>query len=119
MFYKNKNYESAIETVKIEFGTSLGLEKDEEAFVVLKELPAKKMMELQKAADKGESDLIDFFEEVLPGIIKTHNLMEDEEKRMSNEDVVALIYEKFDLTVKVVTAYSNAAFFTRMNKKRD
>lgn len=118
MFYKNKNYESAIATVKIEFGKLLGLETDEEAFVVLKELPSIMMARLTDAQDKGGEALMKFFKEVLPGIIKTHNLMENEEKMMSNKDVVDLIYEKFELTAKVINDYSNAAFFTRMNKKQ-
>lgn len=118
MFYKNKNYEAAIQTVKIEIGTYLGCEKDEEAFIVLKEMPSMDMAKLNKAQEESQEALMKFFREELPRIIKTHNLMEDEDHLMSNEAVADLIYEKFDLTVKVITDYSNAAFFTRLNKKK-
>ena len=118
MFYKNKNYEAAIQTVKIEIGTYLGCEKDEEAFIVLKEMPSMDMARLNKAQEESQESLMEFFKAELPLIIKTHNLMEDDEKKMSNKDVAELIYEKFDLTVKVITDYSNAAFFTRLNKKK-
>lgn len=118
MFYKNKNYEAAIQTVKLEIGTYLGCEKDEEAFIVLKEMPSLDMTELSKAQEAGQESLIEFFRNELPRIIKAHNLMEDDDHLMSNEAVAELIYEKFDLTIKIITEYSNAAFFTRLNKKK-
>lgn len=110
MFYKNKNYTAAIEKVKIEFGTLLGLEKDDEAYVVLKELPTMEMAKLTKAHEESIESLMEFFRKVMPGMIVEHNLMESEEKKMTNRDVVDLIYEKFSLTQVIINKYSNAAF---------
>ena len=119
MFYKNKNYTAAIERVKIEFGTLLGLEKDDEAYVVLKELPTMDMAKLTKAQEESIESLMEFFRKAMPGIIVEHNLMENEEKKMANRDDVDLIYEKFSLTQVIIEKYSNAAFVTRLNKKAD
>lgn len=119
MFYKNRNYTAAIEKVKIEFGTLIGCEKDEEAYVVLKELPTMEMAKLTRAQEESIESLMEFFRKAMPGIIVEHNLMENEEKKMTNRDVVDLIYEKFSLTQVIIEKYSNAAFFTRLNKKAD
>ena len=85
MFVKTRNYDKAIQKVRIEVGTYVGLEKDDEAFLILKELPTADMLKLK----------------------------ETEQKKMKNEDVVEFIFEKFDLCTKVLSDYSNASFFTQ------
>ena len=114
-YVRNKAYNNAIQKIKVEFGRMIGLEKDDEAFVVLKELPTMEMMELNEAHEKGKKQLLEFFEGVLPRIIVDHNLYETETQKMSNEDVAAFIYEKLDLTGKIIGDYASASFFTQQN----
>ena len=119
MFVRNKNYENAIQKVRIDVGTLVGLEKDDEAYVVLKELPTSEMLRLKDASDGGESAIMDFFKSVLPKIITDHNFYETEQKKMTNEAVTEFIFEKLELSSKVISGYSNAAFFTQMSKREE
>ena len=114
-YVRNKAYENAIQKIRVEFGTLIGLETDEEAYVVLKELPTMEMMQLNEAHEKGRKELLEFFKDVLPLIIVDHNLYETETEKMSNEAVAAFIYEKLDLTGKVIGDYASASFFTQQN----
>lgn len=119
MFIREKAYENAIEKVRIEFGTLIGEKADADAYIVLKELPTLEMMELNKAQEKGQEDLMLFFHNVLPKIIVEHNLYETATTLMTNEAVVDFIFEKMDVTSKVISEYANAAFFTRLSKNGD
>ncbi|MBO4393480.1 MAG: hypothetical protein J5800_03970 [Spirochaetales bacterium] len=116
-YVRNKAYENAIQKIRVEFGTLIGLESDEEAYVVLKELPTMEMMQLNEAHEKGRKELLEFFKDVLPLIIVDHNLYETETEKMSNEAVAAFIYEKLDLTGKVIGDYASASFFTQQNSE--
>lgn len=119
MFVRQKAYDNAIQKIRIEFGKLVGLEEDKEAYVVLKELPTLEMMQLNDAHEKGHTELLKFFREVLPHIIVDHNLYETEEKKMTDEAVTSFIFEKLDVTSKVVSDYASSSFFTRQNKTGD
>ena len=119
MFVRQKAYDNAIQKVRIEFGTLLGLEEDKEAYIVLKELPTMEMMQLNEAHEKGQKELLQFFRDIIPRIMVEHNLYQTEEKKMSCSEVTELIYEKLDITSKVVSDYASASFFTRQNKTKD
>lgn len=119
MFVRQKAYDNAIQKVRVEFGTLIGLEEDKEAFVLLKELPTMEMMQLNEAHEKGHKELIEFFRQVLPYIIVDHNLYETDEKKMTTEAVTSFIFEKLDVTSKIVSDYASASFFTRQNKTKD
>ena len=106
----NYNY---ITKVKINIGTLLVCETDEEAYIVLKELPTSEMLNLKKASNEGEEALMSFFKEAIPLILVDHNLMETEDKKMSKEDVAELIFEKLELTSKVMEEYSSKSFRTK------
>lgn len=112
-YVRKKAYDNAIQKVKVEFGTIIGQEKDEDAYVVLKELPTLEMMQLKEAHEKGQKELLEFFKDVLPKIIVEHNLYETETQKMTGDDVAAFIYEKIDLTGKVIGEYAGASFFTQ------
>lgn len=114
MFIKSKNYDNAIQKIRIEVGKLIGLEEDAEAYIVLKELPTKEMLKLKESNEKGTEEVINFFERVMPYILVEHNFYETEQKKMSNEDVVKLIFERMELSSKVISEYANASFFTRM-----
>lgn len=119
MFVRNKNYDNAIQKVRIEVGTLVGLEKDDEAYIVLKELPTSEMLALKKASEEGEDKIMEFFKAVLPKIMADHNFYETEQKKMTNDAVAELVFEKLELTNKVISSYSNAAFFTQLSKNAD
>lgn len=119
MFVRQKAYDNCIQKVRIEFGELLGCKEDKEAYIVLKELPTLETMRLNEAHEKGQSELLEFFLGVLPKIIVEHNLYETEEKKMTNEAVVDLIFEKLEVTTKVITEYTEAIFTSRLNKKEE
>lgn len=111
MYIKKSNYDNALKKVKIEFGKIIGLEEDKEAYVTLKELDTMTILKFKDVSQKGDqNDLMEFFKEVLPKIIVTHNLYETETKLMTNEEVAAFIYEKLELTSKVMGEYTSYMF---------
>lgn len=111
MYIKNKNYDNSLRRVKIEFGTIIGLEEDKEAYVTLKELDTMTTLRLKDVSQAGnQNDLMMFFKDILPKIIVTHNLYETENKMMSNEEVTNFIYEKLELTSKIMGDYTKAMF---------
>jgi len=114
MFIRKNNYENSLRRVKVEFGTLIGLEEDKEAFVTLKELDTMTTLKLKDVSQKGDqNEVMEFFKDILPRIIVVHNLYETETKMMSNEDVANFIYEKLDLTSKVISEYTKNMFRTK------
>ena len=60
-----------------------------------------------------------FFREVLPKIITEHNFYETEDRKMTAEALSDLIFERMDLSGKVIGEYSSASFFTRQKKSEE
>lgn len=116
MFIKAKNYDNSLKRVKIEFGKLVGLEEDKEAYVTLKELDTMTTLQLKDVAQSdNQNDLMAFFKEILPRAIVVHNLYVTETKLMTNEEVTDFIFEKLDVTSKVISEYTKYMF--RPNKK--
>ncbi|PKL19936.1 MAG: hypothetical protein CVV48_15455 [Spirochaetae bacterium HGW-Spirochaetae-4] len=115
MFIKTKHYDNCIQKVRIEVGTLVGLEADDEAYIVLKELPTLEMLRLKEASEQGENQTLTLLRDLLPSILVDHNFYEDADakKKMDNREVASLVFESLDLTVKVVNEYTHAAFFSR------
>lgn len=114
MFIRKNNYDNSLRRVKIEFGKIVGLEEDKEAYVTLKELDTMTTLRLKDVSQKGdENEVMEFFKDILPRIIVVHNLYETETKLMSNQDVANFIYEKLDLTSKVVSEYTKTMFHSK------
>lgn len=109
MYVKKKNYDNALRKVRIEVGKLVGLETDAEAYLVLKEMDTITTLDMKKVTANHE-DVVAFFKEALPAIIVDHNFYEDEDKKMSNEELADFIFQKIDLTTKVIEAYTNAIF---------
>lgn len=115
MYVKNQHYEKALRRVKIEFGTLIGLDEDKEAYVTLKELNTMETLQLKDVSTTGnQNEMMAYFKEILPKIIVVHNLYESENKLMDNKAVADFIFEKLDLTSKVMAEYTKAMF--RVNK---
>lgn len=117
MFIQKRDYGAFLQSVRVNVGKEVGLEKEEDAYLVLRELPTLEMLELRDAYEKGQKELLVFFKEVLPKIIIEHNFYETEDKKMDNDAISRLIFERMDLSGKVIGEYSTAAFFTRQSKK--
>ena len=119
MFIQKRDYGAFLQSVRVNVGKEVGLESDEDAYLVLRELPTLEMMELRDAYGKGQKELLVFFRDVLPRIIIEHNFYETEDRKMSNEALSALIFERMDLSGKVIGEYSSASFFTRQKKSEE
>ena len=116
MFVQKRDYGAFLQSVRVNVGKEVGLSKEEDAYLVLRELPTLEMLELRDAYEKGQKELLVFFKEVLPKIIIEHNFYETEDKKMDNDAISRLIFERMDLSGKVIGEYSSAAFFTRQKK---
>ena len=111
MYRRDLNYHNSLRKVKIEFGKLLGLDKNDEAYVELKELDTMTTLKLKDVSQGGDQNqVMEFFRDILPKIIVKHNLYENETKLMTPEAVTNLIYEKLDLTSKVMGDYTSAMF---------
>ena len=121
MFSRKRNYTNCIQRVRLEVGTLVGLDRDDEAYIELRELPTLEMLRLKEASEHGEKETLVVFKELLPHIIADHNFFEDEQGkvRMKDEDIATLVFESVDLTLRVVQGYTEAAFFTRRRKDGD
>ncbi len=117
MYVQKRNYGTFLRSVKINVGKECGMENEDDAYITLRELPTLEMMNLRESYEKGQKELIMFFKEVLPSIIIDHNFYEEENKRMSNETLSALIFERMELSSKVIGEYSKASFFTPEKKR--
>ena len=119
MFAKERDYSAFLQTVRIDVGTLVGLEKDEDAYIVLKELPTLEMLRLKEAADKGERATLEVIRELLPSMITDHSFFEDTkgQRKMKAEDVAELVFSSLELTLeltaKVVDEYTTRAFRSR------
>lgn len=116
MFVRQKQLENCIQKIRINIGKLVGLENDDECFIVLKELPTLEILKLKEAHDKGVEAIMKYFKDIIPEIIVEHNLYETEQQKMTNKAVADLIYDKSELTNKVITEYTNASFFTPTSK---
>ena len=119
MFVRQKQLENCIQRVRINIGKLVGLEQDDECYIILKELPTLEILKLKEAHNEGLGAVMKYFKDVIPYILVDHNLYETEQQKMKNEDVADLIFQKNELTNKVISEYTASAFFTPASKKED
>lgn len=117
MFVKSKDYDKFLIKVRVSIGKELGLENENEAFIELKEIPTLETLNLKEMTTKSEIELLQYFKKILPMIIIDHNLYLEENSKMSNEEVVDMVFEKNTLATKVIGDYLEKAFFTLAPKK--
>ena len=115
MFARERDYSAFLQTVRIDVGTLVGLKTDEDAYIVLKELPTLEMLRLKEASDKGERATLEVIRELLPSMITDHSFFEDTKgkRKMKAEDVAELVFSSLELTAKVVDEYTTRAFRSR------
>lgn len=114
MFQRSKKPYGGLETVKVNVGKILGEEKDEDAYIVLKEPEFKLTLDLQKA---GGTEAGNAFLDALGGLIIDHNLMETETEKMTNEAVAEFAKNKTKLGVHLLDVYTTALFHFLPSKK--
>ena len=119
MFNRSKMAYGGLNTVRINIGKFLEQDKDEDAYLVLTELPIEKTMELKKlgANKASEDEIVIFFSTFFGSLIVEHNLHETETELMSNEEVVKLIRCKTPLMLHVMTTYTKYLFHTPPSRK--
>lgn len=117
-FIREKDYDNAIQKVRINVGKELNLEHEDDAFVIIKEPSEKEVLEFRTVKD--ESERIAVFEKLFRNRIVDHDFYEDvnKTKKMANDDVIDLLFEKIDTTNKVISEYSDAVFGSRMKSDK-
>ena len=100
MFARERDYSAFLQTVRIDVGTLVGLKTDEDAYIVLKELPTLEMLRLKEASDKGERATLEVIRELLPSMITDHSFFEDTkgQRKMKAEDVAELVFSSLELS---------------------
>lgn len=119
MGYVNKRDRgNAIIKVKIEFGTKLNCEKDEDAIITLREPTELEVLKWKEAHEDGTYAAMAQFKDLLNEMTISHNLMEDDEtgEKMTNEAVIDLIYSKTELAEYILRKWSEAVFHSPQNR---
>lgn len=120
-FVRKRDYSGILKTVKVELGTLLGLEKDEDVYVTLKEPDTHITLELRKIADQGEEALLECFAKHLPDLMVDHNFYDDEElkEKLTNHEVLEIILAKTEVFAKVANTYTDAVFTSRPSQRSE
>lgn len=108
MFNKKKHYDNAIQKVTIHLGEALNLPEGEDCYVTLREPSEMEVIKL-KATEGGEREGLEAFREILTSALVDHDFFDGEEK-MSNEDVINLLYERVESATKLIKEYTSAVF---------
>ena len=114
MFNKQKHYDSAIQKVTIHLGEALNLPEGEDCFVTFREPSEMEVLSL-RVAQSDEVEGLEAFRKLFISALIDHDFF-DGEKKMSNEDVINLLYEKVDSANLLIKEYSSAVFPSRASK---
>ena len=117
MFNKAKHYDNAIQKVVIHLGKALNLPEGEDCYVKFREPSEREVLSLRTAND-GELEGLEAFRNIFISALVDHDFYDGDEK-MSNEDVINLLYEKVDTANQLIKEYSNAVFRSRANKDEE
>lgn len=112
MAYVNKrDRENAIIKVKIAFGKLLNCEDDSDAVITLREPDEFEVLSWREAEKEGGiKKAMEEFKSLLKVMMISHNLMEDENEKMTNDAVVDLIFSKTALANHVLHEWSTQVF---------
>lgn len=106
------NADNYIVKVRINIGTDLGEPRDEDVFIVLREMDTREALKFREYQKKSESEFVDYFFGLLQAIIVDHNIFKSETEKASPEKVAEIIANTLGLTMKVIEKYSEGIFFT-------
>lgn len=62
MFIQKRDYGAFLQSVRVNVGKEVGLSKEEDAYLVLRELPTLEMLELRDAYEKRTKRAISIFQ---------------------------------------------------------
>lgn len=116
MYINKRDRFNAIKKVTIQFGKMLNCENESDAEITMREPTEMEVLVWRDAQNEGTTQSMAKFREILADLIVSHNLMEDEKEKMTNEAVVELIYAKTEIVAKVVTEWSDKVFRTPQNR---
>ena len=74
MFARERDYSAFLQTVRIDVGTLVGLKTDEDAYIVLKELPT-----LERKSDAGGHQGTPAVDDNRPQLLRGHEGTEEDE----------------------------------------
>lgn len=118
MYIQSKNGHSK-KTVRANIGIELGLETEEEAFIEFEEMGTRLMIALAQAyAEDDKKRSFDILFEGLEATIRDHNLYVDENTKMTNAELMALLENTPKAGIKVFNEYIQLVLFTQ-GKKND
>lgn len=84
-------------------------ETDGDVYIECRDLNVEEYCKIAEAKDDENKSLL-AFKEVLPNIILKHNFYEEEDKQMSNDEVVKVLWNKAMLFKSVFTQYLTFSF---------
>ena len=117
MFVREKDYENAIQKVKINLGKELGMANEDDAHVTFREPSEKEVLLLKNAKD--DSERLDAFKAIFEASVIDHDFYETETEKMEAKVVIDLLFEKMDTTEKLVGEYSKQVFRSRMTEAEE
>jgi hypothetical protein len=118
MFVRTKDEEKIPRNVEIQLGTLVGLEKDEDAFIILGLLNYGDAMGIRDAFEHGSSEVAEYMRLKLPAYVKSHNFYETEKELMTNDAVIQYLYSNTPAFLKITEAYLDKVFFTTNGKHK-
>lgn len=106
-------------TARINLGIELGGEKEDDAFIELREPNTIELMEIQDAYQKGNTEIVKHFLLALPAMVVDHNLFSEQEK-LSSAAAVNAIFDKPAAALKLIGEFAEkvvSPFPTRKDSK--
>lgn len=109
MITKSAIDKSYLKKERIELGAFFDAEPGE-VWVELREPSTMEMLKIRSELEKSEDQIekgVELFESMLPGLIVGHCFYDDDkgEKKMSNESVRDVIYQKYHVAEKVLSDF--------------
>jgi len=113
MYVKNDNF---LIKFSINFGNLLKCERDEDASIMLREPRTKDTIKIEDSKNKGTEQLFATFKEIVPSLFIDHTFFKTESEKMTPEEVIELLFERTDLTIRLLEEYTKNVNFTSAPK---
>jgi len=111
MFVRSKHYQNYLIKTRIELGKFFD-QPNADVFVELREMSSLQGIQFSKVVKSGDKEeLLEHFQKILPILIVDHNFYIDENTRMPNKDITAIIFEKMEVLMHVISKYSERVSF--------
>lgn len=122
MYDLSKDYSNSIQTVRLEIGDLLGMERKEDVFIILAEPDTFDCMKLNKVFTRKDDDmadeLFDQFAKLFGKLIVDHNIMNGDRKAKA-EEVKDLVFRKLSISSYVLDEYMTKVFHSPQSKTEE